>query len=61
MIVDTLYVACPMQAGEMWPGNTADVKTLIPVMDRLRKRFSVSNVCVVADRGMISAEGIPSE
>ena len=23
---------------EMWPGNTADVKTLIPVVDRIRKR-----------------------
>lgn len=43
---------------EMWPGNTADVKTLIPVMDRIRKRFSVQNFCVVADRGMISKETI---
>jgi len=43
---------------EMWPGNTADVKTLIPVMDRIRKRFSVRNFCVVADRGMISKETI---
>jgi transposase len=43
---------------EMWPGNTADVGSLIPVIDRLRKRFSVNRVCVVADRGMISAETI---
>ena len=43
---------------EMWPGNTADVGSLIPVVDRLRKRFSVNRVCVVADRGMISAETI---
>ena len=41
---------------EMWPGNTADVGSLIPVIDRLRKRFAVNRVCVVADRGMISAE-----
>jgi Transposase DDE domain len=41
---------------EMWPGNTADVATLIPVVDRLRARFAVARVCVVADRGMISAE-----
>jgi len=41
---------------EMWPGNTADVTTLIPVIDRLRKRFAITRVCVVADRGMISAE-----
>ena len=43
---------------EMWPGNTTDVKTLIPVIDRARKRFGISNFCVVADRGMISAETI---
>ena len=41
---------------EMWPGNTADVTTLIPVIDRLRRRFDIGRVCVVADRGMISAE-----
>jgi len=40
---------------EMWPGNTADVSSLIPAVDRLRKRFSINRVCVVADRGMISA------
>jgi hypothetical protein len=41
---------------ELWPGNTADVTTLIPVIDRLRRRFSIGRICVVADRGMISAE-----
>ena len=41
---------------EIWPGNTADVTTLIPVVDRLRRRFDIARVCVVADRGMISAE-----
>ena len=43
---------------EMWPGNTADMGSLIPAVDRLRKRFSIQRVCVVADRGMISAETI---
>jgi hypothetical protein len=43
---------------EMWPGDTADVTTLVPVIDRLRRRFGISRVCVVADRGMISAETI---
>lgn len=41
---------------EMWPGNTADVKALIPVADRIRERFGVVRFFVVADRGMISAE-----
>ncbi|HJZ17124.1 MAG TPA: IS1634 family transposase [Stellaceae bacterium] len=43
---------------EMWPGNTADVTALLPVIDRLRQRFSIGRVCVVADRGMISAATI---
>ena len=43
---------------EMWPGDTADVGSLVPVVDRLRKRFSIQRICVVADRGMISAETI---
>jgi transposase len=43
---------------EMWPGNTADVTTLLPVIDRLRQRFSIGRVCIVADRGMISAATI---
>lgn len=41
---------------EMWPGNTADVKALIPVADRIRKRFGIEQFCIVADRGMISAD-----
>jgi transposase len=40
---------------ELWPGNTTDVTTLIPIVDRLRSRFAIRSVCVVADRGMISA------
>lgn len=43
---------------EMWPGNTADVKTLLPVIDRIRNRFTIGRFCIVADRGMISAETI---
>ena len=38
--------------------RNADVSSLIPAVDRLRKRFSINRVCVVADRGMISAETI---
>ena len=41
---------------EMWPGNTTDVKTLVPVIKRLQSRFAIGRVCVVSDRGMISAE-----
>ncbi len=43
---------------ELLPGNTADIKTLIPAIDRLRQRFGIQDVCVVADRGMISQQTI---
>jgi transposase len=42
----------------MLPGNTADATVLLPVVDRLRERFHIGRVCVVADRGMISAATI---
>jgi len=31
---------------EMWPGNVTDVKTLVPVVDRLKTRFGVGNICM---------------
>jgi len=45
-------------ASFLWPGNTADVTRLTPVVQRLRERFGIARVCVVADRGMISAATI---
>lgn len=42
----------------MWPGNTTDVTSLAPVVKRLQEHFGVADVCVVADRGMISAATI---
>ena len=41
---------------ELWPGNTADVSSLVPIVERLKSRFGIASVCIVADRGMISAE-----
>lgn len=43
---------------ELWPGNTADAKTLLPVVDRMKRRFRILRVGIVADRGMISEETI---
>jgi hypothetical protein len=42
-------------ASFLWPGNTANVTALLPVVRRLRNHFGVERACVVADRGMISA------
>jgi hypothetical protein len=43
---------------EIWPGNVSDVTTLIPIVERLKTRFAIASVCVVADRGMISSTTI---
>ena len=43
---------------ELWPGNAADVKSLVPMVERMKTRFPVRDVCIVADRGMISAQTI---
>ena len=45
---------------EIWPGNTADVTTLLPIAYRLKNRFHIEHVCLVADRGMISQNTIDS-
>ena len=42
----------------MLPGNIADARVLVQIVDRLRERFHIGRVCVVADRGMISAATI---
>jgi transposase len=43
---------------EMWPGNTADAKTLLPVVERMKTRFRIRQVGIVADRGMVSDKSI---
>lgn len=43
---------------ELWPGNTTDVNTLLPIIKRLKERFGIESICIVADRGMISKKTI---
>jgi transposase len=43
---------------QLWPGNTTDVTTLLPVVEEIKKRFSIRRFCIVADRGMISAKNV---
>lgn len=47
-------------AYETFKGNTAEITTLLPVMEKIRKRFAVEQVTVVCDRGMASRENIIS-
>jgi hypothetical protein len=41
-------------SSEILPGNQTDVTALLPVVDRARERFGLTEVCFVADRGMVS-------
>jgi hypothetical protein len=43
---------------ELWPGNTTDVTTLLPMIERLKTRFLIARICIVADRGMIATDTI---
>ena len=43
---------------QLFPGNTADVKTLEPAMMRLKEQFELDQMIVVADAGMLSAENL---
>jgi transposase len=45
-------------AYETFKGNLAETKTLIPVLEKLRERFSVANVTVVCDRGLASKANV---
>lgn len=50
---DGMPIAC-----EVWPGNTADVTTVRPVVERLRRRFRIEKVVFVCDRGMVSKDNL---
>jgi transposase len=45
-------------AYEVFRGNLAETKTLIPVLEGLRSRFLINNVTVVCDRGLASKTNI---
>ena len=41
---------------EIFPGNTADIKAFKHMVARMKERFPIGDVIVVADRAMLSAE-----
>ena len=45
-------------AHRVFAGNTSDASTLPAVLDDLRTRFGVGRICMVADRGLISAGNV---
>jgi transposase len=44
---------CPLGV-EVYPGNTADPKTVADQVEKLKERFSLSSAVVVGDRGMLT-------
>ena len=44
---------CPVTV-QVYPGNTGDPTTVADQVDKLRKKFGLSNVVLVADRGMLT-------
>ena len=45
-------------AYDAFKGNLAETKTLIPVLEALRNRFSIKNITVICDRGMASMANV---
>ena len=53
MSKDGLPVGC-----EIFDGNTADVKSFIRVIEKLKTRFNIGRIIWVADRGMVSKHNL---
>ena len=45
-------------AHEVFPGNTAEVPTLLPLVERLLARYPIRRVILVADRGLLSLDNV---
>lgn len=43
---------------EAWPGGALDIESLLPVIDRLRSRFDIRHVCLVADLSVTNSATI---
>ena len=48
---------CPV-AVSVFEGNTADSRTFVPAVARVRERFGLAQVVMVGDRGMVSQKAI---
>ena len=53
----TTRSGCPISVS-VYEGNTADAKTLIPQVTKLREAFGLERVVLIGDRGMISHKAI---
>jgi transposase len=47
-------------AYEVFKGNVSEVKTLLPMVERVLERFDIRRVVLVADRGLLSIDNLQS-
>lgn len=45
-------------AHEVFEGNVSETRTLVPILQRLQKRFLLKRIVVVADRGLLSLDNV---
>jgi transposase len=45
-------------AHEVFEGNVAETRTLVPILQRLQKRFALKRIVIVADRGLLSLDNV---
>ena len=45
---------------QLFPGNMADSKTLVPMLETLKKSFNIKKVTIVADKGINSSSNLRS-
>jgi transposase len=43
---------------QLFPGNTGETKTLAPILEKLKNKYRIQNVIMVADRGLISEKNV---
>ena len=43
---------------ELFPGNTHEMKTLLPVVEEFKKKYGLERVRIIADRGLNSGENL---
>ncbi len=43
---------------ELFPGNTNDFKTLVPVMQRLKENYGINKIIITADKGLNSKKNL---
>lgn len=55
LLVDTKG---PPISYELFPGNTNDCETLMPVLDKVKRDYEIGRIIIVSDKGVSTADNI---